>query len=173
MSEIKNRAANSSLKELDLEALAPKTARLFFDLAPWLFEGMILREKDFRQHLKAHDWAQYAEKPVAVGCTADAIVPTWAFMAVAGHLQEHATHVHFGSLESLDDLLFREALETVDWESFRDERVVVRGCSEVPVPTSAYAEATRRLAPIARLIMYGEPCSHVPVYKKPKVKKSV
>lgn len=166
--EIVNRVANSSLLTFDLEQLRVKGDRVVYDLKDVLFQGMILREKDFRDHVRDHEWSKYEGKLVAVTCTADAIVPTWAYMLVAVALKPFARRVCFGSLEDMEDTFFTEALNGVDWEQYRGARVVVKGCSDALVPVAAYVEATGRLAGVAASIMYGEPCSTVPIFKKPK-----
>jgi hypothetical protein len=137
-----------------------------YDIKENLFQGLMLREKDFREFIKTHDWSVYAGKNVAIICSADAIVPTWAYMLLAVKLTPIAHLMVFGDLAALEDALFRDALEKVDWTAFQEERVVVKGCGDLPVPVAAYVEITRRLQPIAKSIMYGEPCSTVPIYKK-------
>lgn len=170
--EIINRVANSGLVTLDLEALYHPGERVVYDLKQNLFMGQILREKDFRDFLKTHDWSQYAGKNVAIVCSEDAIVPTWAYMLLAVHLEPHAHAVVFGDLRALEDKLFFEALEKINLDDYRDARVVVKGCSKVPVPTSAYVELTRRLRPVVQTLMFGEPCSTVPLYKRAKSQSS-
>jgi hypothetical protein len=166
--EIINKVAQSSLVSFDLETLFDQRPRACFDLKEMLFQGLILREKDFRLALKEHDWTQYQDKNVAVFCSADAIVPTWAYMLVAGYLSPVAHYFVFGSLEVLEEALFREALQALDLSNFDDAKVVVKGCSKVQVPTSAYMELSRLLLPRVQSLMFGEPCSTVPVYKKAK-----
>lgn len=165
---IVNRVAQSALLTLDLENYYHEGERVVYDLKQNLYEELLLREKDFREFLKQHDWAQYAGKNVAVTCTADAIVPVWAYMLLAVHLAPYAHLVVFGNLEALEDALFREAIGRIDLEAYRDAKVVVKGCSKRPVPVSAYVEVARLLQPVAASVMYGEPCSTVPIYKKPK-----
>lgn len=166
--EIINKVAQSSLVSFDLETLFDSRESVVFDLKEALFQGLILREKDFRLFLKTHDWTQYQDKNVAVFCSADAIVPTWAYMLVASYLSPVANHFIFGSLESLQEALFQKALHALDLSSFDDAKVVVKGCSKVQVPTSAYMELSRLLLPRVQSLMFGEPCSTVPVYKKAK-----
>ena len=136
-----------------------------FDLKSWLFEELILKEKDFREQLKNHDWSEYHDKLVAIFCTADAIVPTWAFMLVAAKLEPFAKKIVFGDLKKLEEELFHERIFKMNPENYRDQRVVIKGCSKVEVPASAYVEITFLLRPVVKSIMYGEPCSTVPVYK--------
>ena len=166
--EIINRVAGSSLVTFDLETLYVPGDRVLFDLKDNLFQGLILKEKDFREFVKTHDWSEYGGKYVAVTCTADAIIPVWAFMLVAISLEPHASKVVMGDIQSLENQLFLEALNKVDWESFRDRKVVVKGCSKVDVPDSVYVEAAHRLRSVAASVMFGEACSTVPLYKRPK-----
>ncbi|WP_138479341.1 DUF2480 family protein [Dyadobacter bucti] len=166
--EIVNRVATSGIVSLDLEELYHPGERLIYDIKDNLWQGMILREKDFREFLKTHDWSQYQGKNVAIICSEDAIVPTWAYMLLAVHLERYANAIVFGGLNMLEDKLFSDAIHKINLEEFRDKRVVVKGCSKVPVPVSAYVEITRLLKPIVQSLMFGEPCSTVPLYKKPK-----
>ena len=163
-----NRVANSALITIDLEELYDQGERVLYDIKHNLFQEMILKERDFRSFLKEHDWSQYADKNVAIHCSVDAIVPTWAFMLLANKLQPHAKNVVFGNLEDLEKELFNQALSKIKAEEYVDAKVVVKGCSKVEVPVSTYVEITRMLPPYAASIMYGEPCSTVPIYKKPK-----
>ncbi|MGB3589185.1 MAG: DUF2480 family protein [Tunicatimonas sp.] len=166
--EIVNRVANSSLITFDLEEYYPLGERVVYDIKDNLFQEMILREKDFRLFVKEHDWSQYQDKQVALTCSIDAIVPTWAYMLLATKLEPYAQRVIFGSLETLEAALFQEALSKIDPTEFQNAKVVVKGCGNLPVPTFAYVEITRLLRPHASTIMYGEPCSTVPLYKRPK-----
>jgi hypothetical protein len=165
---IVNRVAKSGLVTLDLEDYFHPGERVVYDLKDNLFMGLILKEKDFREFLKTHDWAQYAGKNVAIVCSEDAIIPTWAFMLLAVHLEPYAHAFVFGDVLALETKLYDEAIAQIDVEQYRDARVVVKGCSKVPVPTSAYVELTRRLRPVVQTLMFGEPCSTVPLYKRPK-----
>jgi len=140
--------------------------RVVYDIKENLFQGLILREKDFREFVKAHDWSQYQNKFVAVTCTADAIVPAWAYMLLANRLTPFASEVVFGSEEVLETVLFLKSIETLDIEQYRDQRIVIKGCGDTPVPVSAYVELTKRLTPVVKSLMFGEPCSTVPLYKK-------
>ena len=164
-----NRVASSGLVTLNLEDLLHASERAVYDIKDNLFHGLILREKDFREFIKTTDWAQYDGKSVAIICSADAIVPTWAYMLLASKLQNHAHRYVFGAPEALEQSLFEEAIAAIDAEEYRDAKVVVKGCGNVPVPTFAYVAIMQKLLPVASSIMYGEPCSTVPLYKKPKV----
>ena len=166
--EIINRVAASSLKVFDLEEYYVPGERVLLDIKDQLYQGIILKEKSFRDYIKGHDWSQYQDKLVAITCSEDAIVPTWAYMLLATALAPFARAVVFGSLEDLEAKLYYEALSQVDWHQYRDARVVIKGCSKVAVPTAAYVEATRLIKPFAASIMFGEPCSTVPVFKKPR-----
>lgn len=166
--EIINRVAASSLKVFDLEEYYVPGERVLVDIKDQLYQGIILKEKSFRDYIKGHDWSQYQDKLVAITCSEDAIVPTWAYMLLATALAPFARAVVFGSLEDLEAKLYYEALSQVDWHQYRDARVVIKGCSKVAVPTAAYVEATRLIKPFAASIMFGEPCSTVPVFKKPR-----
>jgi hypothetical protein len=165
---IVNRVAESGLITLNLEEHYHQGERVLFDLAPLLFQGLILREKDFRDYVKTHDWSSYQGKNVAIICSADAIVPTWAYMLLAVNLAPHAHKVVFGNLEALEQALFSDAIAAIDIEQFRGARVIIKGCSNVPVPIFAYTELTRRLQPVVQSLMYGEACSNVPLYKRKK-----
>ena len=166
--EIINRVASSSLITFDLEELYQHGDRVQIDLKDQLYQGLILREKEFRDFIKSHNWSSYKDKFVAITCSEDAIIPTWAFMLVASSLQPFAKKIVFGSLENLEEEVYRETLSKVDWEKYKDAKVVIKGCSKIAVPTSAYVEATNRIRQYASSIMFGEPCSTVPVYKRPK-----
>ena len=165
---IVNRVAQSGLITFNLEDYYPEGERVVYDLKDNLFQEIILRERDFRAFAKEHDWSQYQGQYVALTCSADAIVPTWAYMLLTIKLEPYARRVVFGTLETLEAVLFQEALERVDISQFQDAKVVVKGCGNRPVPLFAYTEITRLLRPVAASIMYGEPCSTVPLYKKPK-----
>jgi Protein of unknown function (DUF2480) len=168
MDEIINRVAASPLVTFDLEELYAKGDRMVFDIKEQLFEGVMLKEKDFRAFIKNHDWSQYQGKNMAIICSADAIVPTWAYMLLSVALQPVASSIIFGSLAELESHLFNQSLSAINWQQYKDVKVVIKGCSKVAVPISAYVEVTNRLRPIAAGIMYGEACSTVPLYKKAK-----
>jgi hypothetical protein len=160
-----NKVANSGLITLNLEDYFPSGNRTFIDIKDVLFMGMVLKEKDFRDWVKNHDWTQYNGHFVAIGCTADAIVPTWAYMLMASKLSGIASEVVFGDLSALEAVLWSKSLGKLDIEPYRDQKMVIKGCGDLPVTAAAYAEITRLLTPLAKSIMYGEPCSTVPVYK--------
>ncbi len=165
--EIVNRVASSSLISLDLEEYYHDGERVVYDIRQNLFQDLILKEKDFRAFVKDFKWSQYSGKNVALICSTDAVIPTWAYMLLATVISPHANIVVFGNLEKLEQALFQQALDNIDLAKFEDQRVVIKGCSNVEVPTFAYVEIVRLIQPICKSIMYGEPCSTVPVYKKP------
>ena len=163
---IVNKVAQSGLVSFDLADLYPQGERVIYDIKGNLFHGLILREKDFREFVKEHDWTLYTGKHVAIVCSADAIVPTWAYMLLASKLAPYAGSVVFGNLETLETVLFQQEINKVNLENFRDQRIVIKGCGDIAVPVSAFVEITSRLAAVAKSIMYGEPCSTVPIYKR-------
>ncbi len=164
--ELVNKVAGSGIISFDLEEYYPKEEIKIFDLKEYLFMGLILKEKDFRAALLTTDWEQYRDKNVAITCTADAIIPMWANMLAASYLQPVAKEVVFGDEKKLVETILLKKLSGVKGEDFIDKRVVVKGCGEVSIPESAYVEITNKLRPFAKSIMYGEPCSTVPIYKK-------
>lgn len=166
--EIINKVSQSGLITIDLEEYYPKGERVLFDIKDHLFQGLILREKDFREFIKNEDWNKYKDKYVALTCSADAIVPTWAYMLLATQLEPVAKKVVFGSLETLETVLYSEILSRINPVDYKDARVVIKGCGNLPVPKAAYVQITSLLRPVAKSIMYGEPCSTVPLYKQPK-----
>lgn len=163
---IVNKVAESGIVTLDLEAYYPQGEIVIFDLKDHLFRGLILREKDFRAALQSLNWEVYRGKYVAINCTADAIVPMWANMLVASYLQPVAKEVFYGDEKALINTTVIKNLAELKGEEFTDKRVVVKGCGDVQIPEAAYVEITNKLRPYAKSIMYGEPCSTVPIYKK-------
>lgn len=164
--EIINRVEQSGLTEINLEDYYPKGERVLIDVKENLFQGLILKEKDFREFIKNEDWKKYQDKFVAITCSADAIVPTWAYMLIATSLQPFSKKIVFGDLKTLETVLFLESLSKINAEDFRDKKLVIKGCGNLPVPESAYVDLTRILTSVAKSIMFGEPCSTVPVYKQ-------
>lgn len=162
-----NKVAESGLISFDLEEYYPRAPIKVFDLKDYLFMGLILKEKEFRAALQTTDWAQYTNANVAITCTADAIIPIWAYMLIASQLQPHAANVVFGDEKKLVSTLLLKNLDAVKGEEYTDKRVVVKGCGELTIPETAYVEITNKLRPFAKSIMYGEPCSTVPIYKRP------
>lgn len=161
-----NKVANSGLITLDLEQFLPKGEVKLFDLKDFLFMGLILKEKDYREALKNKDWSEYHDGLVAITCTADAIIPVWAYMLAVSYLEPVAQYVFLGTAEELHKHLLVKNIDTADTTEYLDQRVVIKGCGETPIDNIAYAAITRVLRPVAKSIMYGEPCSTVPIYKK-------
>jgi hypothetical protein len=166
--EIINKVAQSPIITIDLEELYEPGERVLYDIKDNLYEGIILKEKDFRQFLKSNNWSVYQDKHVALYCSVDAIIPRWAYMLLAVQLTPYAKTIVFGDLVRLEDELFKRAILLINPRDYREKKVVIKGCSKIQVPTSAYVEITKLLKPYAFSIMYGEPCSTVPLYKKPK-----
>ncbi|HCX23970.1 MAG TPA: hypothetical protein DHN29_18760 [Cytophagales bacterium] len=168
MEEIVNRVANSSLVSLDFDEFIDQSEQAFFDIKDGLFQGMILREKDFRTYIKEYDWSQYQGKNVGVYCSVDAIVPTWAYMLVATKLDGVANKMVFGQQAELEKELIDEAISQILQKELRDAKVVIKGCGNLQSRDYAFFELTKKLTPIVSSIMYGEPCSTVPVFKRKK-----
>jgi len=167
MSEaIVNKVSESGLITLDLEQYYPRDEVALFDLKDYLFMGLILREKDFREALKNLDWEAYRNKYVGVTCSADAIIPPWAYMLAAAYLQPVAKDVIMGDEKEVHKTIFLQNIQGIDVNEFTGQRVVVKGCGDRPIGEFAHMEVTKRLRPVAKTIMYGEPCSTVPIYKK-------
>ena len=165
-----NRVANSGFITINLEDFFPAEELVVFDLKDYLFMELILKEKDFRQALKEHDWAQYEGKILVIHCSTDAIIPVWAYMLVTAYAEPFAEKLFQGDADTFYKLAFMEALNEIDASQYDQRRIVIKGCSDKPVPPSAYVELTRKLRPYAQSIMYGEPCSTVPIFKRPRKK---
>lgn len=164
--EIINRVANSVLQVFDLEDYYPEGERLGLDISAWLWEGFVLREKEFRDTLKNHDWEQYNGKFIALYCSTDAIVPAWAYMLISTYLQPVAKKVVQGRVEDINIQLYRDIINSLDVNEYEGKPVIIKGCSRKPVPQEAYVMATQKLMPVAKSIMFGEACSSVPLFKK-------
>lgn len=163
-----NRVANSGIITINLEEYFPQQEVVDFDLKGWLFQEMILKEKDFRAGLKEHDWDQYQGKVVALHCSVDAIIPTWAYMLVSSYCHGLAADIFQGTKDDYLAYFYKQYLASQDYSEYQDKRIVIKGCSNLPVPTIAYMEITEKLKPYAQSIMYGEPCSTVPIFKRPR-----
>jgi hypothetical protein len=168
MNEIVNRVANSAIRTIDLEDFYDKRERVLFDLKPFLFQGLILREKDFRESLKSLNWSSYEDKAVAITCTADAIVPNWAFILVGTYLHQLSIPFVIGNMDTLEQFLFDKAIQDLAVDAYADKPVVIKGCSKHPLPLYAYGKVLALLQGTAKSIMYGEPCSTVPLFKRAK-----
>lgn len=166
MGVIVNKVAQSGIITLDLENFKYTEEIMSFDLKPFLFKEMILREKDFRAAMKEYDWTVFESKKVAVFCSADAIVPMWAYMLITTYLKEVNAKAIFGKPEEVEEILLKESIQAIDAEEYQDKRVVIKGCSDKPLPESAYVEISNKLLPVVKTLMFGEPCSTVPVYKQ-------
>lgn len=165
---IVNRVASSSLITIDLEDFYPTGNRVVIDLKDWLYEGLILREKDFREAVKTHDWSVYQDCYIAIQCSTDAIIPAWANLLLTIHLQPFAKYIVHGTLENLETVLYQNIVNELDTSSYVDKPLIIKGCSNKPVPENAYLMLIQKLKPVAKSIMYGEACSSVPLFKKPK-----
>ena len=164
--EIINRVANSKLVTIDLEDYYPKGERVLFDIKDWLWEGLVLREKDFRDQVKQFNWSQFKDNYVALTCSSDAIIPAWAFILLSIHLEPFAKKTVIGNLELLETSIYQDVLNTLDISGFSNKPIIIKGCAKKPVPQNAYIMLANKLKPIAHSIMYGEACSSVPLYKK-------
>ena len=170
MGEIRNKVAeNTSLLTFDLEDYYVAGKRVQVDISQWLDQGFILREKEFRASLDAHDWGQYKDSYVAVNCSTDAIVPAWAYMLFQVKISPFAAKTFVGNSEALETSLYEEVLSSLDVTEYQDKFVIIKGCSNKPVPQSAYLNITNKLISVAKSVMYGEACSSVPLYRKPKI----
>ena len=161
-----NRVANSALKVIDLEDFYPKEEVFTFDIKEYLFRELLLKEKDFRTALKEHDWAQYQDKTLLVYCSSDAIIPMWAYMLIASYASPYVSSLFQGDAAAYTQAAFSKHLQAADWSKYEGQLVCIKGCGDKAVPAAAYMELTQLLQPLAKRIMYGEPCSTVPIYKK-------
>ncbi|MGY8914518.1 MAG: DUF2480 family protein [Flavobacteriales bacterium] len=166
MSEIVNRVAQSILVTFNLEDHYPKGERVLLDIKDWLYEGFILREKDFRAAIRSHNWEQYKDAYVALTCSTDAIIPGWAYMLIATELQPYVKKMLVGNLEQLETSLYQSIIEKLDLSEYKDKPVIIKGCSNKPVPPNAYLWITSKMQTVAKSVMYGEACSSVPLFKK-------
>lgn len=165
--EIINRVANNTkLITFDLEDYYPKGKRVLFDIKDWLYEGLLLREKDFRQLVLDHNWNQYQDQYLALTCSTDAIIPAWAYLLLTSSLVPYAKKVVTGSLEILETILYNEIINDLDISEYEDKMLIIKGCANKPIPEGAYVSLLQKLQPVAKSIMYGEACSSVPLYKK-------
>lgn len=164
--EIVNRIANSKLKTIDLEDYYPKGERTFIDIKQWLFHELILKETEFREYLSSHDWSQYKNHYVALTCTSDAIIPSWAFMLITTYVSPFAEKVVVGTLKELENSIFQDIINSINIEEFKDVPVIIKGCSNKPIPETAYTFLIEKLQPVAKSIMFGEACSTVPLFKR-------
>lgn len=164
--EIINRVANSKLITVDLEDFYPQGSRVVFDIKDWLYEGLILREKDFREQVKNHDWSQYQNNYVALSCSSDAVIPSWAYLLLTTQLSGYANKVVVGNLELLETIIYQEIINQLDVSEYKDKPIIIKGCADKPIPPSAYTLLIEKIQPIAKNIMFGEACSTVPLFKR-------
>ncbi|MEE4000248.1 DUF2480 family protein [Tenacibaculum sp. FZY0031] len=164
--EIINRVANSKLTTIDLEDFYPKGKRVVFDIKNWLFEELILREKDFRESVKNHDWTQYQGNYISLTCSSDAIIPSWAYLLLTTELTPFAKKVVVGDLTLLETVIYQEIIHKLDTSEYKDKPVIIKGCANKPIPPSAYTLLIEKINPVAKTIMFGEACSTVPLYKR-------
>ncbi|WP_233885412.1 DUF2480 family protein [Tenacibaculum piscium] len=164
--EIINKIANSQLTTIDLEDFYPKGNRVVFDIKDWLYQGIILREKDFREHVKNHNWQQYDGNYIALKCSEDAIIPSWAYLLLTTKLTDFAKKVVVGDLELLETVLFNDIITNLNITEYQDKRLIIKGCSDKPIPQSAYTLLVSKIQPVCKSIMFGEACSTVPLFKK-------
>ncbi len=163
--EIVNRVANSQLKTIDLEDFYPKGTRTVIDIKNWLFQEQILKETDFREHLKNHEWLQYNNQYVALTCSTDAIIPSWAYMLIATYVSPFAKKIVVGNLAALETSIFQDVISNFNIEEFMRKPVIIKGCSNKPIPETAYIQLIEKLQPVVKSIMFGEACSTVPLFK--------
>ena len=164
--EIINKVANSSLITIDMEDLYPSGDRITLDITPWLFKGLVLREKNFRELAKNHDWEQYKDCYVAIICSSEAIIPTWAYMLISIYLSPLVKKSVVGTLNDLEELIFSEVIFSMSIKEYQDKPVIIKGCSHLNIPENAYLLLTQKLKPVVKSLMFGEACSSVPLYKK-------
>jgi hypothetical protein len=166
--EIINRVTNSKLVTLDLEDFYPEGVRVVFDIKDWLFQEIILKEKDFRAFVNNHNWNQYQGNYVALTCSSEAIIPSWAYLLLATKLSPFVKKIVVGNLETLESLVFEEVINSISLEEYKGKPIIIKGCTNKPIPASAYTLLIQKIRPIAKTIMFGEACSTVPLYKATK-----
>lgn len=168
MKEIINKIANSKLITIDLEDYYPKGKRVIIDIKDWLFEEIILKEKDFRVSVKEHNWSQYQDNFVALTCSSDAIIPSWAYLLITTNLAPFSKKIIIGSLSELETSIFQEIISDLSIDDYKDKPIIIKGCSKKEIPETAYVQLVSKLIPIAKSVMYGEACSTVPLFKTSK-----
>ena len=168
MEEIINKVANSKLVTIDLEDYYPSGERVLFDIKQWLFQELILKEKDFREKINAYDWSTLQDAYVALTCSADAIIPSWAYILITTKAAPFAKKIVVGDLPTLETSIYQEIIQSFDLETVQNKPVIIKGCANKPIPATAYTQLVAKILPVANSIMYGEACSTVPLYKKGK-----
>jgi S-adenosylmethionine/arginine decarboxylase-like enzyme len=165
LKEIVNKVAQSKLVTIDLEDYYPQGNRVVFDIKDWLYEEIILKEKDFRSFVKNHNWSQYKDSYVALTCSTDAIIPSWAYMLITTELAPFTKKIIIGNLKELETSIFQDIISQLSIDEYKDKLIIIKGCSEKPIPETAYTQLITKLIPTAKSIMYGEACSTVPLFK--------
>jgi len=163
--EIVNRVASSKLITINLEDFYPEGKRILFDISKWLYEGLILKEKDFRESVENHNWSEYTDNYVALFCLTDAIIPSWAYLLITTKLSPFARKIVVGNLVLLETIIFQEVISTLEIGIYKDKPVIIKGCSNKPIPETASVQLIEKLQPVVKSIMFGEACSNVPLYK--------
>lgn len=166
--QIVNRVASSKLMTIDLEEFYPVGKRIVIDISKWLFEGIILKEKDFRESIENHNWSQYKDTYVALSCLTDAIIPSWAYLLITTKLSQFAKKIVVGDLELLETSIFQEIISNLKTDIYKDKSIIIKGCSNKPIPETASVQLIEKIQPVAKSIMFGEACSTVPLYKAKK-----
>lgn len=166
--EIINKIKRSKLVSIDLEDFYPRGERISFDIKDWLQEGLVLKEKEFRNFVNNHDWSQYKGAFIALHCSTDAIIPSWAYLLLTVKLSPYTNRIVVGDFKTIETVLFNEIISNLDLEFYRDKHVLIKGCSDKPIPESAYVQLAQRLVHVATSVMYGEACSNVPLFKTKK-----
>ncbi|MCB0661551.1 MAG: DUF2480 family protein [Saprospiraceae bacterium] len=161
-----NRVAQSGLIVINLGDYFPGEDIVAFDLADYLFKGFVLKEKDFREALANFDWTNLEGKNLAIFCSTDAILPLWSFMLVTTYAEPYAKEIYQGNKEEFLKFHYQKTIQQLDIDKFDNQRVIIKGCSDKPVPAFAYNELTKKLRPVVKSLMFGEPCSTVPIFKK-------
>jgi len=168
MKEIKNRVAESKLVTIDLEDYYPQGKRIIFDIKDWLFQELIIKEKDFREQVKNHNWEQYQDNFVALACSADAIIPSWAYLLITSELSVFAKRIVVGNLSALETAIYQDIISTLPIEEYKNKPIIIKGCANKPIPETAYIQLISKLIPVAKSVMFGEACSTVPLFKSKK-----
>ncbi len=166
MGEIENKIAKSGLETLELGDLYDPTPKASLDIKPWLFQEMIVKEKEFKKHLNEHDWTQYQGHYVCFFSSVDAIIPNWAWLMIANKLQNNCKRYFNGTPQQFNEVLFNESITQFDVTHFHNKRVLIKGCSDKEIPSSAFSTMASKLLPIVKSLMFGEACSNVPIYKQ-------
>jgi len=168
MKEIKNRVAESKLVTIDLEDYYPQGKRVVFDIKDWLFQELILKEKDFREHVNSHDWSQYNNCFIALTCSVDAVIPSWAYLLITTKLAPFSKRIIVGNLATLETALYQDIISKLSIDEYKGKPIIIKGCANKPIPETAYIQLITKLLPVAKTIMYGEACSTVPLFKVAK-----